>query len=67
MLCGIDLIGLLVAAIILALAFAILQWVISKVPVIAGASVIINWIFWAIVAIFVLLHVVKPLFGCAGI
>jgi len=66
--CGIDLIGLLVAAIIIGLVFAIVNLILPKVPFFGGmVGQIAVWIMWAIVAIFIIVRVIAPLLSCAGL
>lgn len=64
--CGIDLVGLLVALIIIAVAYYVLQFILSKFPL-AGLGTVITVIFWALVAIFLVMKVLAPLLNCAGL
>lgn len=69
--CGFDaafLINLLIIAIVIGLAYAIIQLILPKFPIFTGIiGQIVFWIFWAIVAIFVLSKIVLPLLKCAGL
>lgn len=66
--CGIDLIGLMVAAVIIGLLIAIVTLLFPKLPFFGGIiGTIVQWILWAIVAIFVITRVVAPLLSCAAL
>lgn len=61
--CGIDLIGLAVAAIVIGVVYYLIQ----LIPFFAPFKAVINILFAAIVAIFVLVRVIAPLLNCAGL
>ena len=61
--CGLDIIGLAVAAIVI----AVVYFIINAIPFFAPFKSIINILFAAIVAIFVILKVIAPLLSCAGL
>lgn len=63
MLCGIDLIGIVIAAIVL----TALYFILNAIPFLATFRNIINILIAALAAIFVVVKVIAPLLSCAGI